>query len=70
MTQNSYEAGTGALHVEEITVEEAWRRLDAEARLVLNISGEEFRTRWMAGEFREHDDPKVAQLAILLPDAW
>lgn len=60
----------GGLHVEEITPEEAWRRLDAEARSVLDLSGEQFRDRWMAGKFRDHADPKVSQLAILLPDAW
>ncbi|HSV66967.1 MAG TPA: hypothetical protein VLJ59_13785 [Mycobacteriales bacterium] len=70
MRQSWYEADQGSVEVEEISVDEERRRLDVEARRVLNVSGEELRSRWLAGKFREHGDPKVAQLAILLPDAW
>ena len=70
MTQHSYQTEYGAADVEEISAEEELARLDAEARRVLNVSGEEFRAKWLAGEYREHDDPRVAHLAMLLPDAW
>lgn len=44
--------------------------LDARARRVLNISGDEFIAKWNAGEFRKMDSgdcPGVIELALLAP---
>lgn len=51
----------------DLTSAEAERVFDAAARHYLNMSGEEFLTRWDAGEFRgDPDRPGVIQLAALL----
>lgn len=59
-----------AANVDELTTEQQRDLLDREARRNLGISGEEFESRWTSGEFRGNDDPKVTQVAMLLPDAW
>ena len=41
--------------------------LDREARKVLGISGTEFAEKWAAGEYMDADDPRITDLAILLP---
>ncbi len=41
--------------------------LDDKARQYLGISGEEFRTRWEAGEIDADDEPDVMRVAMLLP---
>ena len=43
--------------------------LDRAAREVLNISGEEFLTRYDAGEYEDSDDPAVTRVAMLIPFA-
>lgn len=53
-----------------ITQDEAMRLLDARARRVLNISGDEFVKRWKAGQYRDMDSgdcPGVIELALLAP---
>ena len=54
----------------EISYEEGWKLLDAEARRYLNMSGEEFVRKWDAGEI-DFDDPEthnaVVGLWMLLP---
>lgn len=44
--------------------------LDAEARQVLGVDADTFERRWFAGDFKNCDDPRVTQLAMLLPSAW
>ncbi len=56
--------------VTELTEEEMLESLDVEARKLLGMSGEEFARKWRAGELRDHADPQVIQVAMLLPDAW
>jgi hypothetical protein len=41
--------------------------LEKEARDVLGVSGAEFAQRWAAGEFVGNDDPRLTDLAMLLP---
>jgi hypothetical protein len=54
----------------ELSYEEGWKLLDAEARRSLGMSGEEFMRRWDAGEV-DFDDPEthgaVVRLWMLLP---
>lgn len=54
----------------EISYEEGWELLNAEALRYLNISGEEFVRRWDAGEI-DFDAPEthsaVVRLWMLLP---
>jgi hypothetical protein len=54
----------------ELSYEEGWKIMDAEARHELGISGEEFVRRWDAGEI-DFDDPEthsaVVSLWMLLP---
>lgn len=59
-----------AAEVEEQTEEQRRELLEHEARRLMGMSAEEFAERWRNGEFRENDDPKVTQVAMLLPDAW
>lgn len=68
ITQRSGAAGD--TDVMELTDDEARQMLDREARRLLNVSGEEFTRRWYAGEYRDCEDPKITQVAMLLPDAW
>ena len=62
-------------HREELVVEEATPSeqeiaLDTAARRFLNMTGEEFRRRWDAGEYRNATDTpfgrKVAHVSLLL----
>jgi hypothetical protein len=55
--------------VVEATPEEGRAMLDRAAREVLNISGEEFLTRYDAGEYEDSDDPAVTRVAMLIPFA-
>jgi len=59
-----------AIEFIELSEDDARELLDAEARRLLNLSGEEFTRRWYNGEYRDCDDPHVTQVAMLLPDAW
>lgn len=56
--------------IAELTEEQLLAIIDREARQMFNISGEEFSRRWRDGEYRDSDDPRIMQVAILLPDAW
>jgi hypothetical protein len=56
--------------VTELTPEGQRELLEREARRLLNVGAEEFAQRWHAGEYRDSDDPKITQVAMLLPDAW
>ena len=58
------------IEVTELTPEEQTEQLEREARRLLNVGAKEFARRWHAGEYRGSDDPKVTQVAMLLPDAW
>ena len=61
------------LVVKEATGSEQEEALDIAARRFLNISGEEFRRRWEAGEYRNIADSsfgcKVAHVSLLLSRA-
>lgn len=54
----------------ELTPDEEYEYIQRECRRLLGMELDEFRRRWQAGEFRDNDDPKVTQVAMLLPDAW
>jgi hypothetical protein len=56
--------------VVELTPDEEYEYIQRESRRLLGMDLDEFRQRWQAGEFRGNDDPKVTQVAMLLPDAW
>lgn len=43
--------------------------LDRAAREALNISGDEFLTKWDEGDYEETDDPSVTRVAMLIPFA-
>jgi hypothetical protein len=53
--------------IRELTLEQGQQLLDDKARQYLGISGEEFRTRWEAGEIDADDEPDVMRVAMLLP---
>ncbi len=56
--------------IEWASGEKAAALLDARARRVLKISGEEFISQWKAGKFRDLDSddcPGIIELAILAP---
>ena len=54
----------------ELSDSDARAAFDAEACRVLGITGDEFARRWHAGQYRDCDDPRITQVAMLLPDAW
>lgn len=56
--------------IQEMTTDEVLAQLDREARRTLGMSGEDFAEKWRNGEFRDNADPRVTQVAMLLPDAW
>jgi hypothetical protein len=51
---------------EELTAAEEQELIEREVRRTLNISTDEFRRRWEAGDYRDDDDPRVTQVAMLL----
>jgi len=54
-------------HVRMLSPEEAREAFDAEARLYLSMSGDEFIAKWDAGEFEDPDRPDIMHVALLLP---
>ncbi|WP_159079490.1 hypothetical protein [Plantactinospora sp. BC1] len=54
--------------VVEMSEEEEQDYVRSECVRLLGVDLEEFTRRWYAGEYRDHDDPKVTQVAMLLPD--
>jgi hypothetical protein len=59
-----------AADVDELTPQQTRDLLEREAQRLLSMSADDFATKWRAGEFKANDDPKVTQVAMLLPDAW
>jgi hypothetical protein len=57
------------VEVVEVNREEGRAMLDRAAREVLNISGDEFLSRWDAGEYEDAEDPSVTRVAMLIPFA-
>jgi hypothetical protein len=57
------------IEVVELTDEQERDYIEAECRRLLGLGLDEFARRWRAGEYRDNDDPKVTQVAMLLPDA-
>lgn len=57
----------GDVVVDEMSRDELLALIDREARENFNMSGEEFAGKWAAGEFAGVDDPRLSDLAILLP---
>jgi hypothetical protein len=55
------------VEIEKISAEDAWEIFDAAARRLLRVSGEEFATRWDAGEYKADDDTRVMRVAMLRP---
>lgn len=64
------QGSTSDVEVVELTAEQAAERLRSECQRLLGLDVEEFARRWHAGEYRDNPDPKVTQVAMLLPDAW
>jgi len=62
----TYDASRYIDGVIELTLEEAEAELDAEAWDCLGISGDEFRRRWEAGEYRGQDDERIWRVAFYL----
>ncbi len=56
-----------AKQVRTLSPDEARKAFDAEARLYLGMSGEEFIAKWDAGEFQDPDQPNIIHVALLLP---
>jgi hypothetical protein len=54
-----------------MTPEEAWEAFDSEARLWLNMSGEEFKRRWDAGELDVDgpDHTRIIRVWFSMPGA-
>jgi hypothetical protein len=57
------------VEVAEATREEGRAMLDRAAREALNISGDEFLTKWDAGDYEDTDDMAVTRVAMLIPFA-
>lgn len=57
----------GNVVIEEMKAGELEVLLDREARELLNITGVEFAAKWAAGEYVDADDPRITDLAMLLP---
>ena len=58
------------IEVVELTAEQEHEYLQRESMRLLNIGGaDEFARRWHAGEYCDNDDPRLTQVAMLLPDA-
>jgi hypothetical protein len=55
------------IDVVELTAREEREYIEQETRRLLGMDLSEFQRRWEAGEFRDNDDPKVTQIAMLLP---
>ena len=52
----------------ELTYEEGWVMFDEQARRLLGMSGEEFITKYAAGEFGDPDeDRRVMDMVFLIP---
>jgi hypothetical protein len=57
------------VEVVEVSREEGREMLDRAAREALNISGDEFLSKWDAGDYADADDPAVTRVAMLIPFA-
>ena len=64
-----YAKSHDGVEVVEVTREEGRAMLDRAARAALNISGDEFLSRWDAGDYEHSDDPAVTEVAMLIPFA-
>jgi len=53
--------------VRVLTRKEAKKLLDEQARLSLDMSGDEFVRKWKAKEFDDPDRPEIMRVAFLLP---
>lgn len=63
----SMKARHAADDVVELTDREERDMLERAAQTLLGISAKEFTRRWRSGAYRDSDDPKVTQVAMLLP---
>ncbi|GAB3796924.1 hypothetical protein [Micromonospora zhanjiangensis] len=61
------ETGAELIEFGEISAEEQQGMLERAARSLLNLTAAEFRQRWEAGLYKEDEDPRVTQVAMLLP---
>lgn len=67
-TVESRIAVKGDSAVDIMTEEEARAAFDCAAQQLLNMSGDEFLRKWVAGDFdRDPDQPGVIDLIMLLP---
>ena len=57
------------VQVVEVSREEGRAMLDHAAREALNISADEFLSKWDAGEYEDADDPAITRVAMLIPFA-
>lgn len=65
-TTERVETGEG---FQELTREEGWALLEAEAQRYLHMSAEEFLRKWDAREFENPDRPEIMRVAMALPFA-
>lgn len=57
----------GAVTVESITTDQAWRMYDRACRRVLGCSATEFTRRWDSGEFKGNTTPEMMEVLVLRP---
>ena len=60
-------ASTEGVTVEEMPPGAVQALLEKEAQEVLGITGAEFAARWAAGEYADDDNPRLTDIAMLLP---
>jgi hypothetical protein len=58
---------TDGVVIEELPAGAISDLLEREARDLLNMTGAQFAKKWAAGAFADTDDPRVTDLAMLLP---
>ena len=69
MSPNDVETLEPVSGVLVVSYEEGMRMLDKQARLYLNMSGEEFLEAWDSGAFPDPDGPGIMHVATLSPFA-
>lgn len=58
---------TGKDRFRELSEQEGWVLLDAEAQRYLQMSAVDFVQKWDAGELRDRDHSDLMRVAMLLP---
>lgn len=61
---------SGTVETIELTAEQEADFIEREALKVAGVNTAEFIRRWKAGKYRDSDDPRITDLAILIPELW